>query len=49
MFKIVLSSVTNKFLKKCHKEIYERLLNKIRLLSWWTVPNRFQEGYWQSW
>ena len=33
MFKIVLSSVTQKFLKKCNKELYERLLKKIRSLS----------------
>lgn len=33
MFKIVLSSLSQKFLKKCDKELYERLLEKIRNLS----------------
>jgi mRNA interferase RelE/StbE len=33
MFTIILSSLTQKFLKKCDKEFYERLLKKIRSLS----------------
>ena len=33
MFKITLSSLSQKFLKKCGKELYERIINKIENLS----------------
>jgi mRNA interferase RelE/StbE len=33
MFKLVLSSYTQKFLKKSDKQLYQRLINKIKELS----------------
>ena len=33
MFKITLSSLSQKFLKKCGKQLYERIINKIENLS----------------
>lgn len=33
MFKVILSSLSQRFLKKCDKELHERLLRKIRNLS----------------